>query len=555
MKINKMFLAAITLATALFTVGCNDDDTTIIELGAKTRLTLDRYYGSNGSLVVPVWNAADKGAVMVAGEGKSAVSYAAPIVPGAASSLFLFEVQGWDKTPSTLISYYPSTLDVTCTGGNINYKVATEQNGTITPCLIGYDKAVLTDYEGADITLRQAAPTLFVNIARGNYSISSLQVKGNGTATLAGNVTYSTDDSSVSADAQTINVSFSQPLSCKDGEQRVAVMVAPVTLPEGYTVVLNTTDGESIERSFDEPVTFEFGSKNEAGAVSNPTEPTIVFCGSDRVCMVNPTLVNDGLYLSGLTWDWDAKTMASYLGIAASRCNHLDDCKPVDNGKKLLMTSSYNWAVLLDIESKQPLWWTNGVTNAHSADLLPGNKVVVACSDNGDALQVYDLSNPNIVLFSTPLPSAHGVVWNDATQRLYAIGGQKLNIYVLTGADTQEPKLDLEKSIATPQSGLHDLTMADPNTLVVSGKRSYLYSIGTNSFTENTLFNSSTALKSVNYNPETGACWYTDATVPEGTQSWSTQTLHYTTNVNGNTDDRTISVPDQDVYKVRVLNW
>ena len=93
------------------------------------------------------------------------------------------------------------------------------------------------------------------------------------------------------------------------------------------------------------------------------------------------------------------------------------------------------------------------------------------------------------------------------------------------------------------------------NTLCIGGRRAYLYDIGANRFTEMMLFSASTAIKSINYNDETGELWYTDSTNPEGSQSWSTQTIRYSTDKNASTETRTIKVPDLDVYKVRVMNW
>ena len=159
------------------------------------------------------------------------------------------------------------------------------------------------------------------------------------------------------------------------------------------------------------------------------------------------------------------------------------------------------------------------------------------------------------MLFQTELNSAHGVVWNQTAQRLYAVGGQSLLIYKLKNWDSAEPSLELEKTVRTPQGGLHDLTAVNSNTLCVAGNRAYLYDIGSGVFTEMKLFAASTAIKSLNYNDETGEMWYTDATVPEGSQSWSSQTIRYATDMNGSAATRTIRVPDQDMYKVRVMSW
>ena len=69
------------------------------------------------------------------------------------------------------------------------------------------------------------------------------------------------------------------------------------------------------------------------------------------------------------------------------------------------------------------------------------------------------------------------------------------------------------------------------------------------------LFSGASAIKSLNYNGETGEIWYTDATIPEGSESWSSQKIRYSTNKDGSSADRIIKVPDMDMYKVRVKQW
>lgn len=540
----------------LMATGCSDDDNAVISnVGAKTSITLGRYYTATGSTLSPSWQSGDRAAVMVAGSGSSEVSYAEPITTGSAKSLFMFAVKAYTNAESTLVGYYPSNAAVSCTDGLVSYNVATAQDGTTSPLLIGYTTCCVTNYEGVNLTLTQAPATMYVNVARGNYSVQKVEVSGNGGANLAGNVNLNPATGESIADANAVTVTPAKALSCVNESQTVAVMLAPVVLESGYTVKITTTDGNVITKTYDKALTLESGARYDTDNVSDPQQKTIIFCGSNMVYMVDPTLTSGGTYQGGVIWQWDATTAADVVGLAAKRMNHLDDCKPVDNGKKLLVTSSYNWTVLLDVATQKPVFYSAQTPGAHSAEMLPGNKVAVACSDNGDKVQLYDLSRSNEVLFETALVSAHGVIWVDATQRLYAIGGQSLNIYKLNGADTMKPTLELERSIQTPQGGLHDLSLVDSNTLAVAGRRSYLYDIANNSFKEMTLMRNTTAMKSVNYNGETGECWYTDATVPEGSQTWSTQTLHYTKDVFGTSDDMTIKVPDIDVYKVRVLNW
>lgn len=555
MKINKLLCSVLAFSSAIAATSCkDDDDSAIIDLGAKTSITLEKYYNGSGTTSSVTWAAGSQGAIFVAGDANAEVSYASPITPGSAKSLFMFKVQGARNAESTVVGFYPSTADVKGEGYDVKYNTPVAQNGEVSPLLIGYTTCRISDYEGVDLTLKQAYATLMVGVERGNYSVASVTVTGNGTG-IAGNTVLALEEGTTTADATSVTVTPATPVNCTSESQSIAVLLAPVALENGYSVKIATTEGKTFEYSFNEAITFEAGARYTTEQMSDADQKCIIFCGENKVYMINPSLAMGGTYHGGITWEWDATTIKDVLGLAANRCNHIDDCKPVDNGTKLLITSSYNWTVLLDIATKQPLFYSNQTTGAHSAELLPGNKIVVACSDNGDKLQVYDIARSNEVLFSVALKSAHGVVYVPATERLYAIGGQTLDIYALKDMDTSKPELVLDKSVKTPNAGLHDMFMVDSNTLTIAGRSCFLYDIAANSFKEMTRFAASTALKSVNYNGENGQCWFTDATVPEGSQTWSTQTLHYTTDVMGSTDAGTIKVPDMDVYKVRVFKW
>ena len=82
-----------------------------------------------------------------------------------------------------------------------------------------------------------------------------------------------------------------------------------------------------------------------------------------------------------------------------------------------------------------------------------------------------------------------------------------------------------------------------------------MFNLETNKFTKLPHFNSSTALKSVNYNAETGECWYTDATGTDRELDWSSNDIRYTSNVNMSGGQKSIWIGDLNMYKVRVFNW
>ena len=84
---------------------------------------------------------------------------------------------------------------------------------------------------------------MYVSVKKGNYSISKAVVKANGGETIAGDISIGIDDGSVNASAQTITVTPPSPIDCTGEARLIPVMIAPVTLSQGYTVTLTDTDG------------------------------------------------------------------------------------------------------------------------------------------------------------------------------------------------------------------------------------------------------------------------------------------------------------------------
>ena len=560
LKFHLLRVLLLCVGTGFLAMGCsNDDDDSPRELASKITLTLSKYHNDKGATTLPTWNSNDKAGLFIADQSAPEAVYAAPILSGSQKSLFLFTLNAPEHAASTVVAFWPSDAAVRCENGTLKTVVPTAQTGAVSPVLAGKATARLNAYEGCSMELSNLFCTMYVSVKKGNYSISKAVVKANGGEPIAGDLTVDVGDWSFSASEQTITVTLPTPLDCSKDGQLIPVMIAPVTLSQGYTVTLTDTDGNSFPVGRTDAVNLEAGGRHDTDDARSSYVTELIFCGDNMVYMIDAGLADETTYKDAITWSWDATAAASTLGLAENRCNHLDDCKPVDHGKKLLCTSSYNWCVLLDIATKEILFHTTATPNAHSAELLPNNRLVVACSEGSgsgnNSVQLYDISQPNQILYQSALGSAHGVVWNETTQRLYAIGGQSLQVYKLKDWETASPSLELEKTVQTPQGGLHDMSYVNSNTLCIGGRRAYLYDIGANQFTEMTLFAASTAIKSINYNDETGELWYTDSTNPEGSQSWSTQTIRYATDKNASTETRTIKVPDLDMYKVRVMNW
>ena len=223
---------------------------------------------------------------------------------------------------------------------------------------------------------------------------------------------------------------------------------------------------------------------------------------------------------------------------------NLDECKFVDNNTKMLLTASGDGMMLLDIETKDILCYAH-VPMAHSADLLPNNRIAVALSTHkqGNALEIYDIDTPEKVVFRDTLYSGHGVVWNEKRQRLYALGYKELKEYELVDWNTDQPSLRQVKMWEIPMESGHDLSPVDDNRMLVSAHEGVMwFDIDKEEFSPFEPLSNVENVKSVNYDPETQRLIYTKAEI-----NWWTHHI-YQENPN-----KVVTMDSLKVYKVRVM--
>ena len=223
---------------------------------------------------------------------------------------------------------------------------------------------------------------------------------------------------------------------------------------------------------------------------------------------------------------------------------NLDECKFVDNNTKMLLTASGDGMMLLDIETKDILCYAH-VPMAHSADLLPNNRIAVALSihNKGNALEIYDIDTPEKVVFRDTLYSGHGVVWNEKRQRLYALGYKELKEYELVDWNTEQPSLRQVKMWKIPMESGHDLSPVDDNRMLVSAHEGVMwFDIDKEEFSPFEPLCDVENVKSVNYDPETQRLVYTKAEI-----NWWTHHI-YQENPN-----KVVTMDSLKVYKVRVM--
>lgn len=174
----------------------------------------------------------------------------------------------------------------------------------------------------------------------------------------------------------------------------------------------------------------------------------LLVCGGDEVFQIDPA-ANPPAKL----WAWRAKDRPEIPAGLKNAFNTTDECKPIDGGKRLLVTSSGGGCALLELPSGKALWWAR-VPNAHSIEALPGGRIAVASSvnANGNKVLLFDEKIPERSIAELPLPSAHGLVWDEARKCLWALGFGELLACEVAGG-----KLTVKARHKLPDEDGHDL--------------------------------------------------------------------------------------------------
>ena len=266
----------------------------------------------------------------------------------------------------------------------------------------------------------------------------------------------------------------------------------------------------------------------------------VLVCGDSKVLLVEAAGSKDTV--PTVLWNWDAHLAddlpAQYR---KERFNSIDDCKAVNGGREIMVSSSSGAIAVVNVEDKRVLFFAE-VPNAHSAELLPGNKIVAAAStaEKGNKLMLFEISNPANLFFTDSLYSAHGVVWDKHRKSLFALGYDVLREYKMVGSDS----LFLISEVEIPGIGGHDLQMAPcrDKLFLTEHTGAWQYYLTTREFSKMEKFPDAENIKSINQNKK-GRFVYT---VPE--ESWWTYHVSFF-NPAGK-----LAFPDIRVYKARWYN-
>jgi hypothetical protein len=271
-------------------------------------------------------------------------------------------------------------------------------------------------------------------------------------------------------------------------------------------------------------------------------EPLLV-CGAETVFTVETATAAKGKVEK--SWTWDAKQCRQLPEAMRRTFVTTDDCKPVDGGSKVLISSSSGGCALVERPSGRAVWYAR-VPAAHSLERLPHERIVVASSvdPQGDRLVLFDLARSNRPIFQTPLPSAHGVVWDERRRLLWAVGFEELRCYELKDWDGPKASLTMKATYSLPDTQGHDLQpIPESNDLVVTtGRHVYLFDRDKHEFRLHPDLGGKANVKSVCVHPITAGTVFLQAT-----ESWWSDTLGLRSPAG------TIQLPGERLYKARWL--
>lgn len=265
-----------------------------------------------------------------------------------------------------------------------------------------------------------------------------------------------------------------------------------------------------------------------------------IVCGDDQVIIFdNETSDKENV---NILWNWQAPDATDLPSHYQKYLISIDECKPVNNNKEILITSSSGAVVLIDRETKKSLFYAH-VPNAHSAELLPGNRVIVALSlsPDGNSPQLYDLSKSEKIIFKDSLYFAHGVIWMKKTKSLFALGYDVLRRYSLKDWKSEKPVLHLEKTWTLPDIEGHDLNRISSKKLIITTINGvWIFDISEEKFYPFHLLDGVKNVKSVNYSESDKKLIYT-----KGEISWWTHNIYF------KNPDKTVKFPEIRLYKAR----
>jgi hypothetical protein len=240
----------------------------------------------------------------------------------------------------------------------------------------------------------------------------------------------------------------------------------------------------------------------------------LLVCGSAQV-LDGTIKTHRGKRTFVTDWAWRPEHSSGLPLRIMSNFAGTDECKPVEGGKSILITSSGNAVALVSRKTGATLFYAM-VRNAHSAALLPGRLLVVASSfspdGSGNRLLLFNRDVSNHIVASLQLAGAHGVEWDSSRNVLWALSDRELAQIAITN-DNRNCRMVLQRAFPLPARGGHDLVLAsDHSVLYLTTSTDVLtFDPASGKFSQFAPFRGIPAVKGLSISRKTGQIVYTQA--------------------------------------------
>jgi PAS domain S-box-containing protein len=315
--------------------------------------------------------------------------------------------------------------------------------------------------------------------------------------------------------------------------------VAEISVPMALATAMPVTRREALLALAAVPLA---ARRSATAAQQASRETELIACGWDEVFIL--ALGEGPAPPHRKAWSWRAADSPEIPADMHALFRTTDDCKPVDGGRRILISSSGGAVALVDRETRRASFSAR-VTNAHSIDMLPGGRIAAAASvsttGSGNRLVIFDAATGK-ELASDQLRSAHGALWDDARSVLWALGGDVLRAYSV-GPAGGPTNLERTFEIALPDEGGHDLVAIPGSSrlFLSTVRRAYSFDRERRQLSPHDELGARPNIKSYNLHPRTGRVVYIQA---EGSNWWA-EHLHF------QHPDGTLRLPGEHLYKAR----
>ena len=243
-----------------------------------------------------------------------------------------------------------------------------------------------------------------------------------------------------------------------------------------------------------------------------------------------------------------------YYNIAGTKFRHSETF-----GDVALAVCGTSYGCMISYPAGELLWYTDtAANNPHSIELMP-NGVIAIASSTGAQVRFFTTNEKfaKKPAATMSLEDAHGVLWDEQNQILWAVGRTVLTAYRVTlNADgTVVVSEDTSRRATIPSDHAHDLApvYGNPDELwITTGLHVYRYNKVTKTF-----FTEYDGYKYLNRSSVKGVGNFEDGSLvflyPDGAfQSWTTKSMILVQNQDGKMVQEVLKSETGHFYKVRV---